>query len=1584
MVINSIMNCDDILENYVVRIDSPDGIGSGYIFYYANEGIYIITAEHCLYKDPTLEKREKFNINNISIKYKKNVPETNFLELKPCKIIFSDKITNDICVIKVSNEELIKHSLDFQTPIPIRFLNKRFKKKDYRFRGYPNSTKSKNAISLQGNHNHIPDDNIRFELNVADLVESTSGEPVYNFFKGFSGSGVFIEENDSLYLVGIQKGLPSPDGDFNLIICHGIENLRQLMQEELVSIKYSFLPDFDFISNENLNYIYSASRGIKLPDGIEINNSTEYIYERPELKNIKTLIESGQQITFVTGEAGSGKSSVLTSLMDQLLKKHYVLFIQCRKYISINNLESFIKEIYPSCESGNDFFSQLKRISEKLIVIIDSLDVLSWDPFKLKVFIEFIEKLRELSNISIIISCRTFDLNYNADLKFFEPHSRRINIGNIPTLEIEKIFILFNITLPIDFKKREEILKFFSLPIRLHILFQVYHQISDIYDISNDLNLHEALWNRLIYNPIRISHDNIEKHIFALVKTMFDEEKFDVNYNKFRNESNFNAEINTILVSNGLMKKSEYEVSITFFHQTFFDYIAVRYLFANEIRILSFIKKNQEKYFFLPTIRYYLNFLRSRELNLFKDLNFLLEQEDYDIVIKLNVVRFLAELNQPDENESQIVIDLLKEEIYDRIFFKLANKNWFYVLYKNQYFNKLTKNQIYSFLLYLNRINIEDENILVEIINILISFKLENYEHTELIKLINNLKKNILISIYKNIYKFISPDARRYNKDWKDIQEKVFLNFPEIVLETILENFRKDYHLENEDRDLIKKILLKFPKTTTIVITYFEKFENEERKRRKAYFSNENQEDIEIENNKVNGAFYTYDSCCVWNYDRKTFYFDIDHGGVKILVYLIDVALNELANTDILKYRIIYDEILKSNYESLNRVAFLSAINNNQKTFYLPFLLNKKSYYSTTIVHFIKEELSMFWENLSNQEREFFCKTLLEYYQEIFHKLTLEKKYLAARFLLEFKYSFKNTQYLELLAKLFEEADSIFRNYLASNNMKFTEEEYQAALQPRLGGIGDVQMGGSSFSIQELEEAEDDGKISLLKNYLEKDKPSNLGYWWVEDGRRLTEGFSKNPREYLSILNTILEDNKLYRFRNFLMRGIIEYEKNSNENPSGLSSRLTQEEIANLSLRIVSKYNIEQENFEVSSPDIEFVRWVSDYYHKIPSYYRSSVRNKVIEIYKRYKKKYILEFDKKYWNFSKKVLKFLPFFILNKFSFLNSKPIDYNEDYLTKAINSSIGVALEAMAKIIYYEPKAFKEKSIFLKDGKSSNFANRAIVGLNLQNLKNDSPKDCLRLINYWINKKDILSLKYGIGYFYHYRESEFPTILEFIDKYVPLFTIEIQKNDNLHEHSFTANCISLIIHLAGRGIAKAKIILSDLIKNKETFSDKYKGVLLFHLTKSLNGNAVSTQNLLPLLYEFAELEDSKLRGEFIFRICNIERNFLLNNDRRNLILKAFQVGNVSNDLVSHSLGKSIKELYLEDHNWMIELCKEIFLYKKLPSIAIYELENFGDVLVDIYLKLPEKRSEVSKLINVLIISGWEKGLNDIYGLGR
>lgn len=473
------MNTDDILAKLCVKIESKfnseTSVGSGCIFYNGNDGIYIITAEHCLYgitydENFNYELRENFSLNDLSIKYQIEEGK-DFISLKPCKILFSSKITDDICIIKISKEELIKNNLYFSNILPIKILKTRFKNRKYKFKGYPEATYSNKQISLEGKEIDIPAERIRFTLTIDNLDGGNSFESIINHFQGFSGSGVFIVEHDSLYLVGIQKGLDNPNAYFNQVICHGLDRINEIMLQEMLPFRYATLPDLERITDSNIASNYNSSIGVKLPDGKSINGNREYVFYRKEIEKILSCINNptNKKIIFLTGEAGSGKTSFLLSLVNIIRNEKYTLFLQYRDYISCDSIESLAKKLYHYCDGIQDFIGMLRNISERFIIVIDSLDVISWNEDKLNIFIDFIEHMINIECL-IIISIRTFDLKNNATLSLFKPQSEQVNINKIEIEELEKLFGALDIKLPDE--KQTEIFDFLSLPIRLNIFFK--------------------------------------------------------------------------------------------------------------------------------------------------------------------------------------------------------------------------------------------------------------------------------------------------------------------------------------------------------------------------------------------------------------------------------------------------------------------------------------------------------------------------------------------------------------------------------------------------------------------------------------------------------------------------------------------------------------------------------------------------------------------------------------------------------------------------------------------------------------------------------------------------------------------------------------------------------------------------------------------------------------------------------------------------------------------------------------------------------------------------------------------------------
>lgn len=159
------------------------------------------------------------------------------------------------------------------------------------------------------------------------------------------------------------------------------------------------------------------------------NNSTHV--PREETNVIFNWVENdlkkeSNNILIITGEKGIGKSVVLKDVYDKLIEADYhVLGIKADKYYYAN-----IKDLENQLFLNNLTFETLSKSlipSQKLVIIIDQIDALSYSITSNREFIStynrLISEFKNQDNIRIIISTRTYDLEYDADLSIYNKSS---------------------------------------------------------------------------------------------------------------------------------------------------------------------------------------------------------------------------------------------------------------------------------------------------------------------------------------------------------------------------------------------------------------------------------------------------------------------------------------------------------------------------------------------------------------------------------------------------------------------------------------------------------------------------------------------------------------------------------------------------------------------------------------------------------------------------------------------------------------------------------------------------------------------------------------------------------------------------------------------------------------------------------------------------------------------------------------------------------------------------------------------------------------------------------------------------------
>lgn len=195
------MENGNLISKVAVRVNSKDKYtGSGYVYLpnEESEWIYVFTAKHCIY-GKSFRAVPAANKIRVSRKIDDSDGLASYQLTDADSIIVKKKNRPDILVLKVRRESIEAAIGKF----PVTYLS-HFETQELSgmFKGFPSLTN--NEIPWTANVNIVYQDsagaNIEGHCNIEFGDESTFGD--YNV-EGFSGSGLCIEVNGKLFLIGI-------------------------------------------------------------------------------------------------------------------------------------------------------------------------------------------------------------------------------------------------------------------------------------------------------------------------------------------------------------------------------------------------------------------------------------------------------------------------------------------------------------------------------------------------------------------------------------------------------------------------------------------------------------------------------------------------------------------------------------------------------------------------------------------------------------------------------------------------------------------------------------------------------------------------------------------------------------------------------------------------------------------------------------------------------------------------------------------------------------------------------------------------------------------------------------------------------------------------------------------------------------------------------------------------------------------------------------------------------------------------------------------------------------------------------------
>ncbi|MBO7589441.1 MAG: ATP-binding protein [Bacteroidaceae bacterium] len=502
------------------------------------------------------------------------------------------------------------------------------------------------------------------------------------------------------------------------------------------------------------------------------------------------LQEKESCVKLLVGNAGMGKSVIIKKVIQRLNADGIRCFA-----IKADKLQT------PVGYSSNEHLELLRNTFSSLIqekravLIIDQIDALSQyinsDRSKLEnitALIRLFSDDKNMRNVRIIVSCRSFDLDFDPKLSLLgrEP---QIKLGLLSKEDVEKVLDRLEEGLyrELDDKTKTVL----QTPQHLNLFCRVYakNKKKEYYSITE---LYDELWLQTIgLAEAKINKEIAEKILYDLALKIYDDEtltpQWDYDTSELK-EANF-------LISEGIIERNENRA--TFFHQSMYDYVFARYYKKEKRSLIQDLleKKKHQGIFMRSTVNFVLDYERAKNAKQYKeDVNNILFSGKIRTHIQLMLLWAMANRVDILPFEKKCIKELY---VQNRLLFfsfikRTYNKEWYQIItpliakeIKTMRIGDIIYENVYGY--FWNHVQTSTEDV----------FKLVDSIKDE--KTRNAIARNILratpdytLSIVTKWYKVLCDTL--YNK--ADFLERALPTNPQFVLDNISELI--SYYIKNE------------------------------------------------------------------------------------------------------------------------------------------------------------------------------------------------------------------------------------------------------------------------------------------------------------------------------------------------------------------------------------------------------------------------------------------------------------------------------------------------------------------------------------------------------------------------------------------------------------------------------------------------------------------------------------------------------------------------------------------------------------------------------------------------------------------
>jgi len=372
----------------------------------------------------------------------------------------------------------------------------------------------------------------------------------------------------------------------------------------------------------------------------EVNDLLKWIstnHNEGEIKNLSILI----------GTPGSGKSVIMKQLLLKLNQENIPTFA----------LKADRKISFPEGEiTALDFIKIFKIfISEnngRAVLIIDQIDALSQSLSNDRDAIsEYLELIKEFSTggypqVKVIVSCREFDLNSDPTLNKLDG-GRILKLETLSLDEVTSVLKQLNINNP---KKSisESTIELLRTPQHLDTFCRIYKNGGNKKNYHTPEALYDELWKiTILKGPDSVQN---EKFIYDVGQRMQLEETLNPGWVSSANDT----AVLDYLQKEGIISFDGLRIS--FFHQSFYDYVISRYYTLHNKSLFDDIFNKHQGLFVRSTIKQVLSFKRGHnEIQYKREIKAFLKSDKIRFHIKLLILQSIASNDSPLNSEIQLI-----------------------------------------------------------------------------------------------------------------------------------------------------------------------------------------------------------------------------------------------------------------------------------------------------------------------------------------------------------------------------------------------------------------------------------------------------------------------------------------------------------------------------------------------------------------------------------------------------------------------------------------------------------------------------------------------------------------------------------------------------------------------------------------------------------------------------------------------------------------------------------------------------------------------------------------------------------------